>query len=173
MGSSYEFFQKPSRKNRATVCRSHFTPDFPVSQTLVSIVSPSSSYRISLWLQLQISPSWPKHAVTVGGPAWSTRGAGNVHLRCLQWIAACRTAECKTRTLRFRPHPMLLSWHSSPAGPEASYSQSGIYCFSDAVAETTERIRCLSARLRIFTISLSAILNMYQTLLPPLSCLWS
>ena len=102
----------------------------------------------------------------VGGLAWSTPRAGNVHLHCLRWIAACRMAECKTRTLRFRPHPMSLSWHSSPAEPEASYSQLGIYYFSDAVAENHQEKKVpVSMSLNLYHFSFSHIKYVSNT--PP------
>lgn len=73
---------------------------------------------------------------TVLGRGTECPQAGDVRLRCPRWTAACRTAECKTRTLHSRPRPASLSWHSSQAEPAASYSQLGIYYFSNAGAES-------------------------------------
>lgn len=68
-----------------------------------------------------------------------TPQAGTSHLHCLRWIAVCRMAEYKTRTLHFQLRPKSLSWHSSPGALEASYSQLGIYYFSNAGAENPPR----------------------------------
>lgn len=76
---------------------------------------------------------------------WEREG---LHLHYLRWIAVCRKAEYKTRILRFQPRPMLLSWHSSLAELEVSYSQLGIYYFSNAGAKKpAKRIRSVSANL--------------------------
>lgn len=132
-------FQRPSRKNVATVFRSHFSSRFLVSQTPVSIairplllpVAPMLNFS---QLSLKHSEGWKQ--------GMGSFLVGKLHLHCPRWSAACRTVECKTRTLRFQPRPGSLSWRSSLAGPEASYSRLGIYCFSNAGAKKSiKRIR--------------------------------
>lgn len=76
--------------------------------------------------------------MAAGSVAWRAF-QGKPHLRCLRWIVAYRTAECKTRSLHFQPRPKSPSWRSSLAGLEASYSQLGIYCFSNAGAKNPPR----------------------------------